>query len=538
MNPGFHGTAYEQKVAPETEALFNDDFYESLDMVCTALDNVDARLYVDAKCLFYQKPMLESGTLGAKGHTQVVSPGQTEHYGARRDPAEKSIPICTLKHFPNQIEHTLQWARDWFEEIFKQTAEDMRNYVSQADFLVQLELQQNTRVETLKRLKASLVDERPTSYAACVAYGRRVFEELFVNQIKQLLTTFPLDHVTNNGQAFWAGAKKPPSPLTFDVRDPAHVAFVVAVANLRADVYGIERGPLAEAEAASLESFLADVTVPEFRPVVGMKIAATDEEAKQQQQQQQQGSSSSASGASSLSELDRLCVDLTAALPAPATLTQSGFTVHPIDFDKDIDAHMAVVAAASNLRARNYRIPEADLHTSRGIAGKIIPAIATTTAMVTGAICLELMKLVQAKPVHRLHNFFANLAIPIFTSEEPTPPKATKSMLRGTEWVWTVWDRLDAHGPGMTVQGLIDWLDETHGLELSMLSSGVTILYSDFMDPKRRNERLKMSLDTLVQTVTKKAIPIEQKYLIFELIVNDVDSGDEVDVPYLRYRLR
>jgi hypothetical protein len=35
-------------------------------MVCTALDNVEARLYIDQKCLFYQKPMLESGALGAK----------------------------------------------------------------------------------------------------------------------------------------------------------------------------------------------------------------------------------------------------------------------------------------------------------------------------------------------------------------------------------------------------------------------------------------------------------------------------------------
>lgn len=37
------------------------------------------------------------------------------------DPPEKSIPICTLKHFPNMIEHTLQWAREFFEENFKQT---------------------------------------------------------------------------------------------------------------------------------------------------------------------------------------------------------------------------------------------------------------------------------------------------------------------------------------------------------------------------------------------------------------------------------
>lgn len=70
------------------------------------------------------------------------------------------------------------------------------------------------------------------------------------------------------------------------------------------------------------------------------------------------------------------------SLPDPQEL--KGFVVSAIDFDKDIDSHMRVLAAASNLRARSYRIPEADLHKSRGIAGKITPAIATTTAFVTG----------------------------------------------------------------------------------------------------------------------------------------------------------
>jgi hypothetical protein len=51
-------TADNTQVAPETEAHFNDDFFEGLDMVCTALDNVEARLYIDQKCLFYRKPMV------------------------------------------------------------------------------------------------------------------------------------------------------------------------------------------------------------------------------------------------------------------------------------------------------------------------------------------------------------------------------------------------------------------------------------------------------------------------------------------------
>jgi hypothetical protein len=35
-----------------------------------------------------------------------------------------------------------------------------------------------------------------------------------------------------------------------------------------------------------------------------------------------------------------------------------GFSISPIEFDKDRDDQMRVVAAVSNLRARNYAIPE------------------------------------------------------------------------------------------------------------------------------------------------------------------------------------
>jgi hypothetical protein len=39
---------------------------------------------------------------------QVVIPHLTESYSSSSDPPEKSIPICTLKNFPNAIEHTIQ----------------------------------------------------------------------------------------------------------------------------------------------------------------------------------------------------------------------------------------------------------------------------------------------------------------------------------------------------------------------------------------------------------------------------------------------
>lgn len=49
MNPDLKGkiNAKIDKVGPETEEIFNDSFWESLDFVTNALDNVDARTYVD-----------------------------------------------------------------------------------------------------------------------------------------------------------------------------------------------------------------------------------------------------------------------------------------------------------------------------------------------------------------------------------------------------------------------------------------------------------------------------------------------------------
>lgn len=71
MNPEANVVAHENRVGPETENVYDDEFFESLDGVANALDNVDARIYMDRRCVYYRKPLLESGTLGTKGNTQV-----------------------------------------------------------------------------------------------------------------------------------------------------------------------------------------------------------------------------------------------------------------------------------------------------------------------------------------------------------------------------------------------------------------------------------------------------------------------------------
>ena len=68
--------------------------------------------------------------------------------------------------------------------------------------------------------------------------------------------------------------------------------------------------------------------------------------------------------------------------------------IEATDFEKDDDTngHIAFIYATSNLRARNYKINEVDFQRVKFIAGKIIPAIATSTAMIVGVVGQEINK--------------------------------------------------------------------------------------------------------------------------------------------------
>uniref|UniRef100_A0AC35GXP0 Ubiquitin-activating enzyme E1 C-terminal domain-containing protein n=1 Tax=Panagrolaimus sp. PS1159 TaxID=55785 RepID=A0AC35GXP0_9BILA len=519
FNPKMNIIALADRVAEDTEAVFNDDFFSDISCVTNALDNIDARRYMDRRCVYYHLPLLESGTMGTKGNTQVVYPHVTESYSSSNDPPEKDIPICTLKNFPYEIQHTIQWAREMFQGLFTNPAETTNQFVAdERQFLERIESMNPTqRYQVLNTVKRALVDDRPKKPEDCITWARDLFQQYYHNQIAQLLHNFPPEQLTSQGVKFWSGTKRCPHALDFDVNNSSHFEFVYAASILRAQQYRLQ--PIMERDRIAE---IATSFKPEpFQPRSGVRIAVTEEEAAAQDNMEDDTET----------QVEQLKLSL-ARLNIRTTLD-------PIDFEKDDDTnhHMEFVTAASNLRAANYDISEADVMQTKQIAGRIIPALATTTALVAGLVGIELYKVIDMRSFskevssERMKCGFVNLALPLYAFSEPIG--APKKKYNDKEF--TLWDRIEIKGP-LKLQELIDKITEvTGGLEVAMLSSGVSLLYAFFQSAKAR-ERLAMDVIDAVEHVSHTKVPTYRRSIVLEAACND-ENGDDVEIPYIKYNL-
>ncbi|KAE8809864.1 Ubiquitin-activating enzyme E1 2 [Hordeum vulgare] len=519
INPKLHVEALQNRASPETENVFNDAFWENLDAVVNALDNVTARMYIDSRCVYFQKPLLESGTLGAKCNTQMVIPHLTENYGASRDPPEKQAPMCTVHSFPHNIDHCLTWARSEFEGLLEKTPTEVNAFLSNPTTYINAARTAGDAQarDQLERVIECLDRDKCETFQDSITWARLKFEDYFSNRVKQLTFTFPEDSMTSSGAPFWSAPKRFPRPVEFSSSDPSQLSFILAAAILRAETFGIPIPEWAKTPNKLSAEAVDRVIVPDFQPKQGVKIV-TDEKATSL-------SSASVDDAAVIEELIAKLEEISKTLP-------SGFHMNPIQFEKDDDTnfHMDVIAGFANMRARNYSIPEVDKLKAKFIAGRIIPAIATSTAMATGLVCLELYKaLAGGHKVEDYRNTFANLAIPLFSIAEPVPPKTIKHQ----ELSWTVWDRWTVTG-NITLRELLEWLKEK-GLNAYSISCGTSLLYNSMFP--RHKERLDRKVVDVAREVAKMEVPSYRRHLDVVVACEDDDDND-VDIPLVSVYFR
>lgn len=514
MNPSFNIEAHQNRIGPESAHIYNDDFYFSLDGVCNALDNVQTRKFSDQMCVFYKKPLLESGTLGPKAHYQTIVPYLTESYSSQQDPPEKGIPMCTLHNFPSNIDHCCMWARDSFDGLFEKQPLSVnsllkkghdRNEIRQCiDDLRKTDrgAWEQAKEAVLKFLKT----EKCETFDDCIKWARLLFEELFNFKIRDLQHFFPRDKVSEEGLPFWTGNKRFPEIQTYDQSNQYHAEFVTAAAILRARIFGIPA-------ESNIPQRAAEVSVPEWKPS-NKEIKLPEDENNNNNQAE---TVSTEDNEDSINEI--------------VSLLENSKELHPETFEKDDDTngHIDFIAAAANIRALNYQIGTEDKLEIKRIAGKIIPAIATTTAMICGLVALEMYKLhcPEKKPIESFRFGSINIAISSFNISEPVPCPKITCPANGIEY--TLWDTWEIKGD-LTLEEVIDAVKDKYKLIADSIMIGTYAFYMSY-SPNEKRMKTKIT-ESLVQPPFNYPPFRKGQYLIqMEILCTDLDGNDVEEVP-------
>ncbi len=532
MNPAFNCVDLQSRVGPENEHIFNDKFWDDQTFIINAVDNIQARKYVDNQCTIYGKALIDSGTLGTKAHVQMIVPHVTSCYNDTQDPVQESVPMCTMHNFPSMIEHCIEWGRDHFNEYFTDVVADAKKLVENPDdFYKDLKKEGNTtlQLQKLKTIKDIVVLEAEHSFDKVIEYAVMQYTENYNYRISQLLYNFPEDYKNQDGSMFWSGSKRVPHPIPYDANEPLCLMFVKEYAIILARALSIE----AKTDDDYIKEVSSKVTIPPFKPKnVNIKVKDDDPDPEPTDPEKLQAEEDSQLAAL-MKELS--IYDKTKADPSK---------MHPEDFEKDDDSngHIDFVHACSNLRARNYKIKESDRQKTKMIAGKIIPAIATTTASITGIVSLQLYTLLQTQKIDYMRNCFLNLAISLFVMTEPAEvikmqDKDYDELLLGPVKAippkWTVWDKIVING-SKTCQEFIDEVKKEYNVDISVITANNVSIIQTFMPSNK--DRFGQKIEDIYKANSKVPLEDNKTYLFLE-VSGDVDDASAL-MPLFKYNFK
>ena len=501
MNPGINIVPYLEKVC-RTNQSFSNSIMRKVDGVLNALDNIEARKYMDEQCFSNQKPLFESGTTGTKGNTQPVIPFITQCYNDSADPPmEKDIPICTLKTFPNNIQHTIPWARDIFVELFERAFNNINKWIKDENIFNNDRIIDN--IQAREDVDKFLIQNKIKKFNDCVHEAIKLFYTNYKNQIVQLLTTFPPDSKTEGDKLFWSNGKRMPTPYDLDLNNEHHLDFIEATSRLFARCYNILEIDITRKDIKELASnYHYDNN---FSPDNNLKIAKTDDELKEKTTNMQE-------------------------IVLPSNKTYQNLQFNPQEFEKDDETnwHIAWITAASNLRALNYGIPSITKLETKGIAGRIIPAIATTTSVVSGLIIIEMIKYMLAKnnlienKIENYRSTFVNLADTTLVYSEPLSTKQLE--IGGVKF--SNWENFE-YTKDSTLKDFKLYFENKFKTTIDTIMFGVATLYASYNESeldKLMSELIKEIDDTIDLKIDSVTILIM--------------SSDDVELPDIHFSLK
>jgi len=382
------------------------------------------------------------------------------------------------------------------------------------------------------------------------------FNQQYRDRILNLVYAFPHDSfkkndITGEQIPFWSGAKRFPQSVEFNPEEELNFEYIYTATNLFAFMLKID--PIRSKDEFKRFLYQANYHAPEWKPSSKFLNQVKSEV-------EAENATNPGENKPIVEEDDEAkIISIIEELRSYDT-THVG-KLEPADFEKDDDTnfHIDFITACSNMRAWNYHISAATRHKCKMIAGRIIPAVATTTAMITGLVEIELYKLLLGLDKAKFLGANVNLGISTFRLFEPVSPKPAKeryddimmSTVKPCPPDFTIWDKVIVQHGDLTVKEFVDIFPEVHfGCTIDALffknlkktdgEAEASPIWVSFpvtdtqREAKIRYEGMKLS-DVYIEQIGP--FPQGRKYIILDATVIGPD-GQDASIPTLQFNFR
>eukprot|EP00049_Salpingoeca_infusionum_P013170 m.246172 g.246172 ORF g.246172 m.246172 type:complete len:508 (+) comp15374_c1_seq19:896-2419(+) len=295
-------------------------------------------------CLAANIPLIESGSAGYLGQVHAILKGQSECYECHPKPAPKQYPTCTIRNTPSAMIHCVVWAKFLFNHLYGEADPDNDVAPNPDD----PELRGD---EGASEVQAQSVEK------AAEGQGKR----------GQVGANSAVDPPENKSTRQWAEENE------FDPKTLLNKLFVKDVKVL-----------------LTLESLWKTRAKPLVMDIDAILACSGDVQTSQVDTKKLPDQ-----------RVWTLKECLEKFLSAAEVVRNRCRQLKDGDFltwDKDDDDAMDFLCAAANIRAHVFHIDMQSRFDLKSMAGNIIPAIATTNAVVAGLIVTEAYKIVAGNP--------------------------------------------------------------------------------------------------------------------------------------------
>ena len=507
INKNFNCLNLNYLVNNSTTNIFNDDFWEKQNLIITAVDNLQARKFVDKKCTFYSLALIDAGTNGTNASSDIFYPGKTICLNDLPEPTETKIPLCTLKKFPTQINHCIHWAKEIFKELFEEGINELKTFINDKNKFISIfksSLADNEFYLKIKKIKYFIRIFDNTNDSNIIEFAMFLFIYHFNLSIDLLLKEYPLDLKMEDGKLFWELGKKPPQRIEMNIQNSDILLYFKSFYHILSNIINY-KGKIEEKELICI-----------LNKLINNNIKYSIE----------------------IDDKDNLGLILEQLEKHRDKIN----TIYPETFEKDNDDnyHINFILSLSNLRAESYGINKCNYLKAKEISGNIVPAIASTTAAITGLASLQIYTLLQTDNIQNMKCSAINLGISdydIFCPEETryitNKEKNEKSKeIKVIPCRHTVWDHIEIKGPGITIRELINLFKLKYNITIDFINSGSIVISSPLDDEE---EDFDSTIEDLYSKETKVNID-SLKYI--ELKIISIDKNIKYSIPLVKYCLK